>query len=479
MGHVVAALVKLWLATPYTVVAERARDLIVDLLLADKEEDAIDYSTIIQEGLMWRRILRDRDIYESIFSICSLSTAGPEGQLSREQKTTSQARLLEMLLKIDSDPVRSSQIPEIEQRFGVMDGGLLHFAAIHMVDYEDDVLMHMTLIKFYADFLGTGDTFALDFLRRNGLHTRSMESYLGPAKHDELDWTLLYGASADYVATYCSKYLQDLLSTPTLGHILWHLIEVLEEASTSWWAPGRIPKHDFRVMMSLPRVMLLPRPEGSSVLLSIRVKPGSPDAFDALAHFFHGSDEGSPEENAAARVLYFLEMKHVSSFWADVVVAADIVTLKESALSANYLIGAVITARWSPLLDDERSGSGPFKLPSERELARICHARSLPRSGMEAILTQPAHKIVLQYLLKPPQTFGSSVGRGRGDAEGAVYQIAAAKHDVLKLLHQELKACVGTSGNGGKMVEIVERLVALGPMRGANEAGDRVGTMEQ
>ncbi|KAF6225480.1 hypothetical protein HO133_009480 [Letharia lupina] len=477
-ADVVAALVKLWLCTPDTAVAGRAHDVIVGLLLANEGEHTMSDSGIMDEGLIWRRILRDRDIYGSIFSICSLNTAGQEGPLSKREKTVSQARLLDMLLKIDSSPVRTSQIPEIEQQFGVNNGGLLHFAAIHMVEYQDDVLMHMTLIEFYANYLGTSHTYALHFLRSNGLHDRALAYYLEPEKQDSLDLTYLYGASAKYLSTYCSTFPQDLLPSPLAGHILSRVTQAVENTSSIQWAQGKIPKHDLRVLVSLPRVMLIPRTQASSPLFLIPVKPANPDAFAALAHILHGSHGGKPEERAAARALYYLEMENISTFWGRVVAAADTVALKESALSALSLIGAVITAKWSPLPDTEPSGSTPFRLPSEGELASKCNAASLPKSGIEAIMSQPALGIVVPYLMRPPQSFGNLVSGGRGDVESAVYQIAAAKHDVLTLLHMKLKAWVGTRAEGQEMVAAVERRVMQGAMGGTGEVGGRVGTME-
>lgn len=477
-ADVIAALIKLWLCTPDTAVAGWAHDVIVGLLLADEGGNTMSDSGIMDEGLMWRRILRDRDIYGSIFSICSLNTAGQEGPLSRREKTVSQARLLDMLLKIDSRPVRMSQIPEIEQRFGVSNGGLLHFAAIHMVDYRGDVLMHMTLIQFYANYLGTGHTFALDFLRSNGLHTRSMAYYLEPEKHDSLDLTYLYGSSAKYLQCYCTTYPQDLLSSPIAGDILARVTSVVENTSSSQWAHGKIPKHDLHVLVKLPRVMLIPWTQASSPVLLMPVKPANPDAFGVLAHILHGGDGSMPEERAAARALYYLEMEHHSGFWECVVGVADTVALKESALSAIALIGAVITAKWSPLPDTEPSSSTQFKLPSESQLASMCHVASLPQSGIEAIMSQPALGTVIPYLMRPAQSFGSLVGGGRGDVESAVYMIAAAKHDVLILLHQRLEQWVGTRAEGRDMLAAVGRRVALGPMGGTSEVGGRIGTLE-
>ena len=475
---VVAALIILWLCTPETAVAVRAHDVIVGLLLAGEGENTMSDSGIMDEGLIWRRIMRDRDIYGSIFSICSLSTAGQEWPLSRREKTVSQARLLDMLLKIDSNPVRTSQIPEIEQRFGVTTGGLLQFAAIHMVDYQDDVLMHMTLIEFYSNYLDTGHTFALQFLRSNGLHTRSMAYYLEPEKQDSLDLTYLYGSSAKYTSVYCAMFPQDLLSSPIADHILSRVTQAVENRYHTRLGQRQRIEHDLSVLMSLPRIMLIPRAQASSPLFLIPIKPASPEAFATLAHVLHGSHGSEPEEQAAARTLYYLEMEKFPDFWECVVAAADTVALKESALSALSLIGAIITANWSPLPDTDSASSTSFKLPSERELADKCHAESLPQSGIEAIMTQPALGIVIPYLMRPAQSFGSLVGGGRGDVESAVYKIATAKHDVLAQLHQRLKQWVNTRGEGQDVVAAVGRRVAQGPMGGSSEVGGRVGTME-
>ena len=477
-AEVVASLIRLWLCTPDTGVGGRALDVIVKLLLGDEGESTLSDSGIMDEGLMWRRILRDRDIYGSIFSICSLNTTGQEGPLSRREKTISQARLMDLLLKIDSSPLRTSQIREIEENFGVDNGGLLHFAAIHMVDYRDDVLMHMTLINFYSNFLRTGNAFALEFLQSTGLHERTMAYYLESEKQESLDLTYLYLSSAHYISAYASTYPQDLLSSPTAGRVLSHATQAVQNTSTSQWGQGKIPVPDLHVLTSLPRVMLIPNSQTISPLFSIPIRPANPDAFDALVCIMHTCTDTTPEDRAAARTLYYLEMENIPDFWDCVVSTADTVALKESAISAISLIGTIITADWLPLSETVSSGSSPYKLPSERELARKCHVDSLPKSGIEAIMTQPALGVVIPYLMRPAQSFGSLVGGGRGDVESAVYKIAAAKHDVLIRLHQKLKEWVGTRGEGQAMVAAVERRVAQGPMGGTSDVGARVGTME-
>ena len=473
-ANVVASLINLWLCTPDTAVAGRAHDVIVRLLMENQGENIINNSGTVDEGLMWRRMMRDRDIYGSIFSICCLSTTVQDGTLSRREKTIAQARLLDLLLKIDSDPVRTSQIPEVEQRFGVENGGLLHFAAIHMVDYRNDLLMHMTLIDFYAKYLGTKKTSALQFLKSNGLHARSMAYYLEPEKQDALDVTHLYGSSAKYVGTYCSKYPEDLISSPTASHILARVTQAIHNTSSSSWAQKLVPIHDLVVLSCLPRVMLIPSTQDTSPLFLLPVKPVNPEALTVLSRLFGTRPESTLEEKAAARALYYLKMEQVPDFWTLIIAAAETVALKENALAALSVIDSVIMADWAPLPDTESSSPNPYKLPTERGLASKCHVESLPLSGIKAIMTEPSLSIVMPYLNRPAKSFGNLVGGGRGDVESAVYRVATAKHDVLKHLHQKLKEWLGAS----EIVSAVERRVARGPMGGTSEVGSQVRTVE-
>ncbi len=468
---VVYELINLWLRTPDTAVATQSHNLIVRFLLGDR---------FVDNGLMWRRIFRDKDTYLLIFTICSTSTVGQEGQLSLREKTISQARLLDILLEIDANSVRTSQIPEVEQRFGVVNGGLLQFAAIHMVDYQNDVMMHVNLMEFYTNYLKKRHTFALPFLQSNGLHARSMAFYLEPEKQDSIDVSLLYGASAKYIAAYCSGYPQDLMSSPTAERILSRVEHVLALTSSNQWAQGNAPNHDLYVLASLPRVMLIPSTtptRASSPLFLIPVNPANPDALASLAHILQSCSRNTYDERAAARALYFFEMERFPDFWEQIVTAADTVALTESALMAISVIRAVVEAKWFPL-HMEPSASTNYALPLEDELADMCHVEALPRSGYDAIMTQPALGIVIPYLLRPAKN-GSLVGGGRGDVKSAGYKIAVAKYEVLELLHHQLE-----DGNWSSSREKQEVLAAMarrlvqGPLGGMAPVGGRVETME-
>lgn len=487
---IVGALVQLWLCTPDTAVAGRAHGVLLTLLLGDIDGQSFPESErgIVEQGLLWRRIFRDKGIYESIFATCSLSTAGQAGQLSKRDKTVAQARLLDMLLNIDSEPVRISQLREIEERYGVRAGGLLHFAAIYMVDFREDVLMHVTLLEFYAKYLGAerskisiSKDYPLQFLQTSGLHKRTMDFFLDPVSQDPVDLALLYGPSANYVSVYCSTHPEDVLKQEDLVNaILARLTKVFQGVTRGQWAQGKIPNHDLHVVASLPRAVLVPL-SGDSPLFHLPAKTASPNALNALAHIFHGTNGTSTEhgpEKAAARALYFLYMDKSPNFWTQIVSAAETVAVKDVALAAISLMSAVITAQWAQLPSKQSSPKTPFDLPTEEDLAQRCGVPSLPLSGIAAIMSEPAIGIVVPYLIKPAQTFSNLVGGGRGDVESAAYRVAVAKHGALVLLHQELKGWVGNHPDARDMVATVGRRVAQGPMGGTSEVGGRIGTME-
>ena len=529
---VVAALVRLWLCTPDTAVAQHAANVLKALLEVDYAPHILGEAHDVEamtdnpadeppgQGLMWRRIFDDRDIYGSIFAICSLSTLGQASQPNKREKTIAQARLLEFLLALRPDVADAwskSHCPEVEAAYGVRDGGLLEFAAVHMVDYKDDVLMHMTLIDFFAGLLQTDNADSLsytsnsasmirdlssspmlEFLISRGLHSRTMSFYLEPSKHDSLDLTYLYSRSANYISVYATKYATHLLNaSPSVADaILARLSSVLDGVSSGHWAHGNAPKHDLHVLASLPRVCLIPRMGGSSPLFLIPAKPANADALHTLAAVFRGPPVGSAfsktpseqpvKENSitepeAARVLYFLYLRQHPGFWAHVVNAAEAVALKDNALAAIELMSDVICANWR-LLSREPEESSPqprYSLPTESELALMCGFpnQQFPPSGALAIFSSPALDAVFPYLLRPAQTFSNLVG-GRGDTESVAYRVAVAKHDALILLNRKLEDVAQDDIRYQEIVTAVGQRIAHGPMGSNSEIGGRVGTLE-
>jgi hypothetical protein len=169
MKALVEQLITTWLSTPNVEVAGKATRTLGDLLEVDCDRRPSDPGS--NEGLevasrkppgqgfLWRRLFHDRDVYTSLFSFCDLSTTGTgTGQLDQRQKSLAQARLLRVLPRLATlnfPAISKSHLPEVEKQFDMEDGteGLLWYAGLEMVDIEEDVLMHFTLIDFYAELL--------------------------------------------------------------------------------------------------------------------------------------------------------------------------------------------------------------------------------------------------------------------------------------------------------------------------------------
>lgn len=170
MKGVVAAFVRTWLSSPVVEVGEKGTNVLAALLEVDCDKAssarlnahmnnlAISVRTAPGQGLLWRRIFNDREIYSLFYSLCSHSTtATGEGQLDERQKSLAQARLLRLLPRLavlDFSTISHSCFPDVKAAYGLAnnDLGLLHFAAVKMVD-KQDMLMHITLIDFFAEFL--------------------------------------------------------------------------------------------------------------------------------------------------------------------------------------------------------------------------------------------------------------------------------------------------------------------------------------
>lgn len=165
MPSVVRALVNLWLCGSDMAVSDVAADLLVSLLEIDQESkvvavhgvgDDADHSSKGQ-GLMWRRVFGDRDVYSLLFSIPSLKSMNGS-TLGKHEKTIAQARLMAIIPRIgllDWSYVLRSHDADIEREHGSNpeNEGLLDFVALYMLDYKNDVLIHINMLQFFSDLL--------------------------------------------------------------------------------------------------------------------------------------------------------------------------------------------------------------------------------------------------------------------------------------------------------------------------------------
>ena len=158
---ILLALVRLWLQTPNVKIASQAEDLLFDLLKADKQPPRVFQDDLSVKnsylGAVWRRLFSDRDIYETLFTSCTLERDNCRKLINSKQVSLAQGRLLSWLPRVADlkwNSLLDSHHHDIEGRFqgDRCYGGILRFAATRMVD-KDDVLMHMLLLDFCCDLL--------------------------------------------------------------------------------------------------------------------------------------------------------------------------------------------------------------------------------------------------------------------------------------------------------------------------------------
>ncbi|KAI1371465.1 hypothetical protein F4677DRAFT_457169 [Hypoxylon crocopeplum] len=161
MNSVVTNFLTQWLSAPQVEVGEKASKVLGDLLDVDcdtRPPDGLSVNgmeiTIRKppgQGLMWRRIFHDRDVYHLILSLCSSNTLGSQ------QQSLAQGRLLRVLPRLAALNFRAvarTDFADLNQRYAKFNGngGLLHFAALHMIDKED-MLVHLNLVDFFEVLL--------------------------------------------------------------------------------------------------------------------------------------------------------------------------------------------------------------------------------------------------------------------------------------------------------------------------------------
>ncbi|KAJ5775334.1 uncharacterized protein N7511_000345 [Penicillium nucicola] len=516
--ELVASLVEVWLSTSSTEVAQAALETLWALLEVDAashletgERESPSEHAQAGQGLMWRRVFKDKDVYGLLFGLCSLQSDA-SGDLSKRERTIAQGRLLALLEKAGKlrwDIISTAQVPEIETKY--KSTSILHFATCQMIQ-ESDVLMHMTLLSFFRDILDieapglharsyvhSASTFsspALDFLVAQKLHFKVLSYYLDDSKLDPVDLIYLSGPVMAYVSRYAELYPNHLLQNPAT--LLDGIVSTINRSLTipaTQWAHGETPTGHLAVLASLPRVLLVEAGKhGANPVLAIPTDPANAEALDVLAKIFHGPQRNqTPDsmdlnnsgqtptdwdhEAAAARILYFLYLNQHPTFWTSVVATADILVMKDIALSAITFMRAIATANWktSPPASSHTSSSR-FQLPSEESLGQLSPATSgfFPSSGAWAVLTPPALTTLLPYLFSPPRSYADFVGGGAGDSQNVVWKVATAKHDVLVALLNRLRESGGQIEGFDDIMRTLQQRVNEGPMGPVQSGGAQV-----
>jgi len=489
---VILAIVRLWLCTQDAGVATQAEELLTSLLEVSKNEPvSIDGKSSLHTygtGPMWRRLFSDRDISSLYYHYTSLKdlTSPPQPLLNKRDKTISQARLLSWLPRVaamDWNAVTSPYNLEVEKEVGLKEGqGLLHYAALKMVDTEDDMLMHMTLLQFYSTLITTvkakphlshyDSSLALDFLIEEGVHKGIVDFHT--SNNPSLDHSFLSSRTAQYISDYASHYPENFEKSSEMPTIRNYVHRNIRKCEAS----------DLNIIASMPRSTLIPqKASGPSwddcVITDMPITRTNQDALKTLATIFHGppkeeitfpqtetigSDSKRTQTEAAyARLLTALFYMKKPNMFADITTHMETIAMKENALAALTLVGALITSTWST----EPIPNIPANDPTYARL------NAFPKSGVHLILDPTISGGVLPSLLKPATTFSNLVG-GRGDAENAAYIVATAKFEVLKTLGRKLEQ----DGGRQDVLAMVRRRVGDGVWGDSGNVGSRIGTLE-
>ncbi|KAK2821797.1 hypothetical protein FQN49_007662, partial [Arthroderma sp. PD_2] len=415
-SDLVRSIVELWLSTDHSGVSQAAFDVLWSLLEADhlvsNTVNGRSSNGPRQTGSMWRRLFQDRSIYKLLFSICSLRNVGQEGQINARQKTVAQGRLMEFVVKAGSlnwDAISRSHFPDVEA--SVQSDSLLSFVAINMVD-TDDLLLHMTLLQFFRQLLEINapglhhyssktptsipafSSPSLQFLITTGLHRKVINYYLDPSTLDPAAASFVSAPVMAYVAAYAALYPNHILQEhqAQLDRLSSRILEAFSIPSAQW-AHGPVPIGDLDILASLPRVMLVEAGKrGVNPLLSIPSKPLHLETLMCLGKIFNGPsstadamdiDQGiakgpnptSPRaEAAASRILYFQYLNDHPDFWTNIIEAAEIIAMQDTAIASINLIKSVITANWvvlSPNDDTRTLTSSRFALPTEVGVSQL------------------------------------------------------------------------------------------------------------
>ena len=168
-SSLVQQLFNVWLSVESTEVSERALECIVALLAVDSPKS----STVVfannrtgearGQGLMWRRVFQDPDVYALMFLWTSFihDPYGLDAKDGDKRVTISQGRLLDFLARIaelDWAAITSSSLPDVEVGFFKERpttqpyGGLLKWAASDMID-SNDLLMEVLRQDFFVKLL--------------------------------------------------------------------------------------------------------------------------------------------------------------------------------------------------------------------------------------------------------------------------------------------------------------------------------------
>jgi hypothetical protein len=160
-----------WMSSENTEVAERSLEVLEALLAVDSPNNVTAVLSAgrrvaesMGQGLLWRRVFLDSDVYVILFDWTSLSRSKHDLSTKQGQQlvTISQGRLFDFIARIAPyswAAVTTSSLPQVEERFMSRPddnepvGGILRYASTSMIDKED-ILMKVLRQDFFQKLLG-------------------------------------------------------------------------------------------------------------------------------------------------------------------------------------------------------------------------------------------------------------------------------------------------------------------------------------
>lgn len=345
--NVFEALIRLLLCSHDIGISNRASAVLLKLLRDGNDEVS-------------KRFFRDDGIYGAIFEICDEQTKAVE--MSRTRRSIAQTRLLDFVASLaawDWETAAKSHNPEVESKYGLTAGeGLLDFATRYQTNFEDDVLLHRTLIDTLKTLLNqetqkswSGDRSpALEFLLSRKLHQQTIKYFLNPGDPSisSLDYSLLGPGSAAYTASFLDSHPNFVKNSPVIPQLI---LKPLQHALGPKATPDNL-----NVFSSIPRSVLL----SSGIVDEISLGSNNPDLLKALAYVLGGPPTPEArippihnsqlpdfdEENEAARKLFESYYSRHPGLFTELVSIANKTAFPDSALAALHFIHAIAAANW-------------------------------------------------------------------------------------------------------------------------------------
>jgi hypothetical protein len=372
-------------------------------------------------GEVSKRFFRDDGIYGAIFEICD--SRQKVFEMTRNQRSIAQTRLLDFVTSLASwnwETAVKSHNPEVEAEYGLQPGeGLLDFATRYQTDFEDDVLLHRTLIDILKALLEhesskswSGEISpALKFLLSRKLHQQTMKYFLNPSDSSisSLDHSLLGPGSAAYTAAFIESHPNYIHNNPAIMEAIMQRLKFALQTNAS--------PEILNVFSSVPRTMLR---SYTQIVNEVPVAANNPSLLKALAYVFGGPEKPiekfPPVENSqlldiesekvAASHLFLSYYTNNPRLFSELISIANRVALSESALAALQFLHSIIACNWTG-----------------------------PEQGITVIINDSRSRDAIMTYLRgfPNRVQGDPISRSNDQYKIAVFRYTLAKLFVEKL----------------------------------------------